>query len=173
MEKETNSYLPFLDMNIKNENGILSSEWYRKPTDTGLTLNFHSLAPFKYKKSVLIGYVYRIFNSCSNWKNIHKGLEEAKVILIQNQYPPDLIDTVFHDTLYRILKPDEFDSDRDVNVVELDDNACMLRVEDKNKFNFFLNYRGKITEKYAKTVRKLNLPIRFCIDPEQNQDSDA
>ena len=41
--------LPFLDMEIINTNGVLSSKWYRKPTDTGLTLNYHSLAPLKYK----------------------------------------------------------------------------------------------------------------------------
>jgi len=138
-------------MKIRNENGILSSEWYRKPTDTGLTLNFHSLAPFKYKKSVLIGFVYRIYNSCSNWQNIHKSLEEAKLILVKNQYPPDLIDNVFHDTLHRILKPDECDNETNDVVDELDDNACLFKVEEKDKFNFFLNYRGKITEKYVKS----------------------
>ena len=163
MEKEINNCLPFLDMKIKNDNGMLSSEWYRKQTDTGLTLNFHSLAPFKYKKSVLIGYVYRIYNSCSNWMNIHKSLEEAKIILVKNQYPPDLIDNVFHDTLHRILKPDECDNETNDIVDELDDNACLFKVEPKDKFNFFLNYRGKITEKYAKTVRKLNLPLRFVL----------
>ena len=46
VEKEVNNCLPFLDMNIINENGKLSSAWYTKPTATGLTLNFHSLAPF-------------------------------------------------------------------------------------------------------------------------------
>ena len=49
-ELENNGQIPFLDMLICNQNGKLSSKWYRKPTDTGLTLNFHALAPLKYKK---------------------------------------------------------------------------------------------------------------------------
>ena len=49
-EVEKEGKLPFLDMYICNNNGILSSCWYRKPTDTGVTLNFHALAPLKYKK---------------------------------------------------------------------------------------------------------------------------
>ena len=53
VEFEENSQLPFLDMIILNNKGTLSSRWYRKPTDTGLTLNFHALAPLKYKKSVV------------------------------------------------------------------------------------------------------------------------
>ena len=32
-EVENNEKLPFLDMCISNDNGILSSYWYRKPTD--------------------------------------------------------------------------------------------------------------------------------------------
>ena len=41
-EKEKYGKLPFLDMAICNHGGKLSSYWYRKPTDTGLTLNFHA-----------------------------------------------------------------------------------------------------------------------------------
>ena len=50
IETESNGTLPFLDMLVHNVEGSLSSSWYRKPTDTGLTLNFHSLSPMKYKK---------------------------------------------------------------------------------------------------------------------------
>ena len=32
-------------MLIINTNGKLASRWYRKPTDTGLGLNYHALAP--------------------------------------------------------------------------------------------------------------------------------
>ena len=67
IEHEKDGCLPFLDMVIHNKEGVLSSEWYTKPTDTGLTLNFHSLAPMKYKRSDVIGFVHRIYRSCSSW----------------------------------------------------------------------------------------------------------
>ena len=45
IERETNGAIPFLDMKIMNDAGTLSSTWYNKPTDTGLIMNFHALAP--------------------------------------------------------------------------------------------------------------------------------
>ena len=51
-EQETEKKVSFLDMVIINNKGTLSSKWFRKATDTGLIMNFHSLAPLKYKKSI-------------------------------------------------------------------------------------------------------------------------
>ena len=36
-------------MKIIHNDKKLTSTWYSKTTDTGLTMNFHSLAPIKYK----------------------------------------------------------------------------------------------------------------------------
>ena len=46
-------------------------------TDTGLTMNFHALAPRKCKKSVVSGFFYRIYRACSTWKCFHQGLEHV------------------------------------------------------------------------------------------------
>ena len=71
--------IAFLDMNIIHRtDGTIQTEWYRKKTDTGLTINFHALAPMKYKRSVVINLVYRIFNATSSWELFEKGLKEAK-----------------------------------------------------------------------------------------------
>ena len=163
VEKEQNGCLPFLDMSIYNENGILSSGWFRKPTDTGLTLNYHSLAPFKYKKSVIIGFVHRVYRSCSNWELFHKGWEEAKLILLNNQYPLKLIESIFHETLTRILAPECVEADEEMENMELDDNAFVINVPDKEKFNFFINYRGKLSDKFAYSLKKLNAPCKIIM----------
>ena len=65
VEREIDGKLSFLDMVIFNNNGSLSSGWFRKVTDTGLTLNFNSLAPMKFKKCVVTSFVYRIFRAGS------------------------------------------------------------------------------------------------------------
>jgi len=52
--------------------GKLTSTWYCKSclvlycrsTDIGLTMNFHALAPTKYKRLVVSGMVLRIFHAC-------------------------------------------------------------------------------------------------------------
>ena len=161
-EKEKDGAIPFLDMVIMRKEGTLYSKWYRKPTDTGLTMNFHALAPFKYKKSVIIGFVHRIFRSCSNWEMIHEGLKEAKVILTKNQYPVGLIDSVIHDTLTHLVKGGKKESTEREPVL-LDETASLFNVPEKDKFNFCIQYRGKLSEKFAQSINKLNVPCKIIM----------
>ena len=107
VEREEDGNSPVLDMRLINENGHLSSTWYHKPTDTGLIMNFHSLAPKRYKRSVVSGFVYRIFRACSTWKHFHNSLEKAKKVLEQNQYPPEFYGPIIHDTLTAIMSTKE------------------------------------------------------------------
>ena len=106
LELESEGKLSFLDMIIYNNNGLLSSGWYRKSTDTGLTLNFHSLAPLKYKKSVVIGLVHRIYRTCSSWQLFHKAMEEAQTILLNNQYPLSFVENLINITFNKIITRD-------------------------------------------------------------------
>ena len=53
--------LLFLDMCIIHINNYTESAWYTKSTDTGLTMNFHALAPRKYKRLVVQGFIHRIY----------------------------------------------------------------------------------------------------------------
>ena len=66
MEVEINGELPVLDLKLMNNTGKLTFTWYSKPTDTGLVMNYHALAPRRYKKSVVAGFIYRIHRCCSN-----------------------------------------------------------------------------------------------------------
>ena len=50
IEREKDGKLPFLDMELIHSGTQVASTWYSKPTDTGLILNFHALAPRCYKK---------------------------------------------------------------------------------------------------------------------------
>ena len=95
--------IPFLDMKLHHDGENLTSSWYVKPSNSGLLLNYHALAPNKYKRAVIRSYVHRIFNSCSNWKYFHKGLAEAKCFLLNNQYPASFYEPVIHQTLEKII----------------------------------------------------------------------
>ena len=99
------SQLPVLDMKIihDHETGKLESTWYSKPTDTGLIMNFHALAPNRYKRSVVSGFVYRIHRACSSWSYFHDSLEKAKRVLERNQYPPAFYEPLIKQTLDAIL----------------------------------------------------------------------
>ena len=63
LEREENQELSVLDMKIIHDykTGQLSSTWYNKPTDTGLIMNYHALAPKRYKRSVVSRFVHRIY----------------------------------------------------------------------------------------------------------------
>ena len=84
IERQVNGRIPFLlYMQIICEpRGNLPSTWYNKPTDTGLILNCHALAPRRYKRSVVSGFVHRIVRACSTWGNFHISMEKAKKVSI-------------------------------------------------------------------------------------------
>ena len=83
---ETNG-LAFLDMKVHRlADGTLSSEWYRKNTDTGILLNFHALGPKIYKRALVSGFVHRIFSTTSSWLSFNTSLKETQIILLNNQY---------------------------------------------------------------------------------------
>ena len=86
IEREKEGTLPFLDMQLIHKGHQIASTWYSKPTDTGLILNFHALAPKRYKRSVVSGFVHRIHRACSTWLNFHSSMDKAKMILERNQY---------------------------------------------------------------------------------------
>ncbi|XP_066911760.1 uncharacterized protein [Clytia hemisphaerica] len=149
VERETNCCtIPFLDMKITRSENKLESSWYTKDTDTGLLMNFHALAPLKYKKSVVIGMIHRIFRACSSYKTFHEGLERAKVILNRNQYPEPLVDSIIRDTLNKLFEKEE------PPVVEENEDE-----EDDLKM-FFVEYREKLSEELKHNLGKLKAPCR-------------
>ena len=165
-ELESDGQIPFLDMLIYNINGKLSSMWYRKPTDTGLTLNYHALAPLKYKKSVISSFIYRIYRASSNWKNFHVGITQALKTLECNQYPSSFIMPIVKKVVDKLVCPamDECVSERsEEDVDESDPNACLFTLDDKDKFLFCVNYRGKPTEQLAHAFKRLNAPCRVIM----------
>ena len=74
-------------------------------SDIGFIMNFHSLAPRKYKTSVISGFVHRIYRACSSWFLFHESLVKAKNILEQNQYPPTFYEPIVNATLDKIVNP--------------------------------------------------------------------
>ena len=59
MEVEDIGSLPFLDTLLqRDKEGNITSRWYSKKTDTGLVMNYHSLALEIYKRSVVCGMVH-------------------------------------------------------------------------------------------------------------------
>ena len=123
----------------------------------------------------MIGFVHRIYRSCSTWQLFHQGLEEAKVILVNNQYPLDFIENIFNLTLNKILTVQQNNENKNENDAEseeintinessLDHDTYMcMQILEKDKFKFFVNYRGKVTEKFAQSLYKLHAPCKVIM----------
>ena len=87
---------------------------------------------------------------------------EYRSLAPKGRYSRELIEKTFHNTLTKIIKPDAVDNDERESVTK-SDNACLFDVPEREKYLFFLNYRGKISEKFAHAVNKLNLPCRVIM----------
>ena len=142
-------------------------------------MNFHSLAPKRYKRSVVSGFVHRIYRACSTWKHFHDSLEKAKRVLEQNQYPPEFYGPIIYETLTTIVSRNN-DGNREDECYDSEDlcsdseDMCSDREEESSQqemdiiakeigksFSLFLNYRGKVSESYARALHKINAPCRI------------
>ena len=150
-EREENGSIPFLDMQILHHKRDLSSTWYNKPTDTGLIMNYHALAPKRYKHSVVSGFVHRIYRACSSWQLFHESLEKAKGVLERNQYPPTFYEPIIKQTLDTILATTEVTSSTSPDQTNAE------------KKQVFVQYRGKVSEDYARSLHRIQAPCTLIM----------
>ena len=149
IEREVDKSIPFLDMKILHyPNGKLASTWYNKPTDTGLIMNYHALAPKRYKRSVVSGFVYRISNACSSQNLFDDSLEKAKQVLEKNQYPPSFYGPIIRDSLNNIRNCQKSQKKTEPTTPE----------ETTRKYPLIIQYRGKCTEDYARSLHRSSAP---------------
>ena len=60
----------------------------------GLLLNFKSFTSSSYNISLIKCLIDRSFKICNNWNSFHEDIESIKFNVIQNAYPPFLINKV-------------------------------------------------------------------------------
>ena len=71
-------------------------------------MNYHALAPRRYKQSVVAGFVHRIYRAYSTWKNFHDSLQKTNVSFkLFAIHPPSPI----HTPSIAILACDSFGPD--------------------------------------------------------------
>jgi hypothetical protein len=165
IERELDGMLPFLDMRLIHEGGHIASTWYAKPTDTGLILNFHALAPKRYKRSVVSGFVHRIHRACSSWSLFHESMQKARKILERNQYPPCFYDPIINQTLSEIIAKsvqanEPAAEERNTQTTVADISSPLVETPKKA---IFLQYRGKCTEDYARSLHKCKAPCTIIM----------
>ena len=134
--------MPFLDMEVRLLDGKIDTSWYQKPTDTGLILQFRALAPVKYKKNIIEGTIYRIFNATSTWENFTEGIKRATETWEKNQYPPQFYQPILRQTLDKILNGK--------SSCHPERSAC----ESGRNPPLILQYRGNKSDQFSKKLRR-------------------
>ena len=169
IERQTNGKITFLDMQITcDQHGKLSSSWYNKPTDTGLILNYHALAPRRYKRSVVSGFVHRISRACSTWKNFHESMVKAKKVLERNQYPPSFYNPIIDETITSIVQLPTSKPSGEQSPVMAEESAEPTTTaasvpKSVPKRMIFVQYRGKCSEDYARALHKCEAPCKIVM----------
>ena len=153
IEREENGCIPFLDMRIIHADQKLQSTWYCKPTDTGLIMNYHALAPKRYKRSVVSGFVHRLHRACSSRCLFNESMTKAKAVLEANQYPPSFYEPIIRDTLEQLSNSQE----------EPRQEQGQENAQQKEKKLVLLQYRGKCTEDFARALHKINAPCQLVM----------
>ena len=92
-EKQTASTtsIPFLDVQVINNNGKLSTDLYTKPTDTHQNLNWTSCHPRHTKISIPYSLALRLRRICSDNHFFEKRACELHNILLEQGYKNKLI----------------------------------------------------------------------------------
>ena len=75
IEKESNKFLSFLDILMKNEGNRFSTSVYRRKTSIGLVTQFHSVTPMSYKIGLIRCLIHRAFKISSSCIIFHKRLK--------------------------------------------------------------------------------------------------
>ena len=90
-EVEENGVLNFLDVEISKNNNEFTTSIYRKPTFTGLMMNFLSFSPFKYKINLIKTLIHRAYYISSSFLNIHREFAKITNILEKNSFKKSII----------------------------------------------------------------------------------
>ena len=86
--EQDDQYVPFLDTEILiQDNGAISSRYYRKPRNKGITLNYRSHHQMGTKISVAKNYYKTAKEVSSGPAELQHSLNIVDIVLSQNGYP--------------------------------------------------------------------------------------
>ena len=119
IEREINSSLGFLEIKIIRLNNIIETSVHRKITHSNRYLNFYS-NPIKIKKAIIKIFVTRALKYCTNSVTLDGELKLIENVLIQNNYPVDLIRKTISNAIEKFNNPNsvkyQFDLSRVVSI---------------------------------------------------------
>ena len=145
--------LPFLDVQVDvNGAGSALFSIFRKPTNTGLTLNFNAFCPLVWKRALIKCFLRRALKLCSNWNLFHIEVDNLRNVFKQNGYCYNFFDRTVQNFLSSYLCPS--------------DNQAQQPID---QFTLILPYFGVASETLKGQLRRLckryNIGCRVVFQP--------
>lgn len=97
-QHEQTNTINYLDVTVHNANGIMRTNWFCKPIASNRLLNFYSAHPEQMKRNVAKAFIRRVL-CLSHRIFFSENLERIKSILIKNNFPEKLTNTLIHQTI--------------------------------------------------------------------------
>ena len=116
-------------------------------------MNFHTVAPRKYKRAVVQVFVHHIWRACSSWNTFHDSMCRAKQVLERNQCPPEFYDPIIMLTIekFHTQITNEQNGNQPDPVSETATAAPPIPAHMR-----LLQYRGRPTDSLLRHLSKLN-----------------
>ena len=87
--------------------GNITTSVYIKPNDKGVHTNYLSHMPDTYKKSIIKTLMISAIKYSSNWLTFNSEFDRIKQVLVNNNFPLYLIDTLVQRSLSKHLTPSD------------------------------------------------------------------
>ena len=94
MELSVDDRITFFGIEVIKNGTKLETQVYRKPTNTGLLLNFHSHTDKRYKDSLLQTMLHRAYALSSTTEAFNEECAKLRSIFSRFDYPSSVIDSV-------------------------------------------------------------------------------
>ena len=113
MEFPVDDRIPVIGIDIIKNGTKLETQVYRKPTNTGLLLHFHSHTDKRYKNSLLKTMLHRAYALFSTTEAFNEECAKLRSIFSRLDYPCSLIESVISNFVSR--KPSVGTAERNVD----------------------------------------------------------
>ena len=140
--------LPFLDVEIGIRGNQFETKVFKKPTNTGVLLNYEAMAPKQWKRAIIKCFLVRAKRISSSPELFNKELHNIKRIFKENAYPEHFVNEViseFFQSIEKETKSEKTKSEKTRSEPTTDDPIEMF---------FVLPYIGKPSERFQRKVKR-------------------
>ena len=95
--------LCFLDTTVSIEDGKFETWVYRKPSNTGVVLNYSAICPKQWKIGLVKCFLSRAWTVCSTYQRLHEEIDKLKSIFTANGYPLQFVEGIINRFMHEKL----------------------------------------------------------------------